>query len=195
MLPIMTFDPAQLSPSLGYVFDPKWLDPFESVVGMLWKFARANGVAGHIVVGQLTDKPVDVYGGVAPTVAEIAVPRVSRLLGVRQKALRDGLEQGTGYRWNRQNLTWCRSCLRRGYHAIVHQRGRQICAVHHEPLQDRCLHCGFENPYRLTARLFDAPFRCPDCRRPYAGSVWYATRPRVVKPDLRIAMTRAFFNH
>ena len=75
MLPIMTFDPAQLSPSLGYVFDPRWLDPFESVVGMLWKFARANGVAGHIVVGQLTDKPVDVYVGVAPTVDEIAVPR------------------------------------------------------------------------------------------------------------------------
>ena len=120
MLPIMTFDPTQLSPSLGYVFDAKWLDPFESIVGMLWKFARANGVAGHIVVGQLTDKPIDVYAGVAPTVAEIAVPRVSRLLGVRQRALLDALEPGAGYRWNRPNLTWCRSCLRRGYHAIVH---------------------------------------------------------------------------
>ena len=63
MLPIMTFRAAQLSPSLEYVFDPRWLDPFESVVGMQWKFARANGVAGHIVVGQLTDKPVDVYAG------------------------------------------------------------------------------------------------------------------------------------
>ena len=67
MLPILTFDPTRLTPSMGYVFDPKWLDPYESIVGMLWKFARANGVAGHSVVGQLTDDPLDVYAGVAPT--------------------------------------------------------------------------------------------------------------------------------
>ncbi len=49
--------------------------------------------------------------------------------------------------------------------------------------------------YRLTARLFDAPFRCPECRRPYAGSVWYATQPRApLKKEVRIAMTRAYFN-
>jgi hypothetical protein len=41
--------------------------------------------------------------------------------------------------------------------------------------------------------LFDAPFRCPECRRPYAGAVWYATQPPL-KKEVRIAMTRAYFN-
>ena len=38
-LPILTFDKAALRPSLGYVFDARWLDPYESLVSMLWKFA------------------------------------------------------------------------------------------------------------------------------------------------------------
>ena len=195
MLPILTFDSTRLTPSMGYVFDPKWLDPYESIVGMLWKFARANAVAGHTVVGQLTDDPVDVYAGVAPTRNEIAVPRVARLLRVGQKDLSASLDRETGYRWNRATLTWCGSCLRRGHHAIVHQRGPPTCAVHNEALQDRCSRCGFENPYRLTARLFDAPFRCPACRRPYAGSIWSSTQRRApLKKEVRIAMTRAYFN-
>ena len=117
MLPILTFDSTRLTPSMGYVFHPKWLHPYESIVGMLWKFARANGVAGHTVVGQLTDDPVDIYAGVMPTTNEIAVPRVARLLRVGQKDLRASLEREEGYRWNRPTLTWCRSCLRRGHHA------------------------------------------------------------------------------
>ncbi len=31
----------------------------------------------------------------------------------------------------------------------------------------------------------------PECRRPYAGSVWYATQPPL-KKEVRIAMARAY---
>ena len=34
-LPILTFDERVLNPRLGYVFDRRWLDPYESIVGML----------------------------------------------------------------------------------------------------------------------------------------------------------------
>ena len=42
VLPILTFDEHALSPRFGYVFDPAWLESHESILGMLWKFMRAN---------------------------------------------------------------------------------------------------------------------------------------------------------
>ena len=45
-LPIMMFDERKLTPSFGYVFNPKWLDPEESIVSILWKLARMNYAIG-----------------------------------------------------------------------------------------------------------------------------------------------------
>ena len=58
-LPILTFDERSLSPRFGYVFAPRWLDPCESIVGMLWKFVRMNRLSGHAVVAQISRKAVD----------------------------------------------------------------------------------------------------------------------------------------
>lgn len=33
-LSIMLFDERKLTPSFGYVFDRKWLDPYESIVSI-----------------------------------------------------------------------------------------------------------------------------------------------------------------
>jgi len=41
-LPILTLDERVLSPRFGYVFYAGWLEPYESILGMLWKFVRAN---------------------------------------------------------------------------------------------------------------------------------------------------------
>ena len=49
-LPILLFDAERLSPALGYVFDPHWVNPDESMASILWKFARFNAIAGHVVV-------------------------------------------------------------------------------------------------------------------------------------------------
>ena len=46
--------------------------------------------------------------------------------------------------------------------------------------------------YRLDARLLGSPFRCAECRRPYAG--WHARLvPQAAPPELRRAITRARF--
>ena len=50
VLPILTFDEHALSPRFGYVFDAAWLEPHESILGMLWKFMRANRPAAAAVV-------------------------------------------------------------------------------------------------------------------------------------------------
>ena len=43
-LPILVFDAARLSPALGYVFDPHWVNPDESMAGSvaLSKFRQIN---------------------------------------------------------------------------------------------------------------------------------------------------------
>jgi hypothetical protein len=46
-LPNLTLDHSALSPRLGYVFHWPWLQPYESVVGILWKFARMTEVRGR----------------------------------------------------------------------------------------------------------------------------------------------------
>ena len=59
--PILTFDTTKLTPAWGYVFDPRWLDPYESVVSMLWKFVWMNRLAGHAVVEHVAKHNVDAY--------------------------------------------------------------------------------------------------------------------------------------
>jgi hypothetical protein len=70
-LPIMLFDERKLTPSFGYVFDPKWLDPFESIVSILWKLARMNRLSGQTIVTQLASTSVEPYEGAAAQRSEI----------------------------------------------------------------------------------------------------------------------------
>jgi hypothetical protein len=91
--PILTFDEATLSPSLGYVFDPQWLDPYESVVSMLWKLAWMNRLTGHVVVGHIAKRPVDPYEGIAATPAELDIRHIARALGVPLKTVRTALQR------------------------------------------------------------------------------------------------------
>jgi hypothetical protein len=58
------FDELVLGPRFGYVFQRRWLDPYESIIGMLWKFARLNRLPGHAVVMQLCRQPIDPYDGI-----------------------------------------------------------------------------------------------------------------------------------
>jgi hypothetical protein len=51
-LPILTLDEHALDPRLEYVFQRTWLQPYESLVGMLWKFAHMNRLPGHLVLSQ-----------------------------------------------------------------------------------------------------------------------------------------------
>jgi hypothetical protein len=79
-----------LNPRVGYVFHRRWVQPYESVVCMLWKFACTNRLAGYSLGKQLRSNSVDPYLGLAP--ADIEVPIVARLLGVTQRSVREGMD-------------------------------------------------------------------------------------------------------
>ena len=188
-LPILTFDERVLSPRFGYVFQRRWLQPYESVVGMLWKFARMNGLPGHTVAAQLSPKDADPYEGFE--LAEVDVPRVARLLGVTQRSVRAGI--GRAQVDCSPHLRFCPKCIGLGYHGRAQQLLRHArCPIHGKPLQAACRRCERPSPYRLDAQLLDAPFKCRHCRAPYALQSTPAIPARwaLATPE-RAAITRA----
>ncbi len=193
-LPILTFDERVLSPRFGYVFHRHWLDPYESVVGMLWKFVRMNRLAGHAVVAQICRHTVDPYEGIEPTDVDVAA--VARLLGVTQTCVRGALcspRSALGYSpWFR----YCPRCLSRGYHGVTHQLERHfLCPIHKHLMLARCRHCAGQSDYRLDAQLLDAPFRCRHCRRFYtsiASTKFEQRKPMSARN--RRAVTRALLS-
>jgi hypothetical protein len=64
-LPILLFDERRLSPAWGYVFDRAWLKPAESILSILWRFARENRIPGHVIVSEAARERIDPYDGVA----------------------------------------------------------------------------------------------------------------------------------
>ena len=188
-LPILTFDERVLSPRFGYVFQHRWMQPCESVVGMLWKFVRLNRLPGHSVVKHLCERTVDPYEGIDPL--EISVPLVARLLQITQKNVRAGT--GTANDAASPHLRFCPKCRNQGYHGRPHQLLRLArCPIHDLSLQTACRRCGEPSAYRLDAQLLDAPFRCRHCREFHASSrIGPSPKRFALLPRERAANTRS----
>ncbi len=180
ILPILTFNERRLTPAFGYVFDRKWLDPQESIVSILWKFARMNGLPGHVVAEQLTKMPIDPYEGIEASRAAVDIQRLHQMLRVPLKLLRVALIPASLHRITSPRFRYCPKCLRRGYHSVVHQLDTVLqCPLHGNWLEAECHRCGHSTPYRLNASLLDAPYRCGNCRQFYAiyGPSFSSRRP------------------
>lgn len=79
-LPILTLDEQKLTPSMGYVFNKRWLDPCESLVCILWKFEKVNALPGH-VMARVMGPDIDPYEGVVPQLGDVSVARLHSVLG------------------------------------------------------------------------------------------------------------------
>lgn len=191
--PILTFDTTKLKPTWGYVFDPNWLDPFESVVSVLWKFAWMNRLAGHAVVAHVARRNVDPYAGIAISALEINTKYLARTVRVRLQTVRESIPDPMPARGLSPVLKYCLRCMARGYHSVVHQFGNaSLCPIHRTPLETQCRKCGATCDYRIDAKLLDAPFRCANCRQAFSASWTRFAKRRKLQPRERIALTRAF---
>ncbi len=191
--PILTFDVTKLNPSFGYVFDARWLDPYESVVSILWKFVWMNGLAGHEVVERIASHTVDPYDGIEATPEDINRQYLAHVLRIRRQTVREAIPVQSSLRPFNSELRFCSWCMSRGYHSVLHQFGLMLtCPIHARPLESRCRHCGQTSSYRIDAQLLDAPFRCPHCRVPYSASwTWFAKRGALGQRE-RMALIRAY---
>ncbi|WP_438397103.1 hypothetical protein [Caballeronia sp. DA-9] len=191
--PILSLDERKLTPALGYAFSTKWLDPCESLVSILWKFGQANGLPGYIVARQLS-ADADPYEGVAPLAESIDIRRVCDTLLMSPKALRASLFIGAPRRRYCTIFRYCRKCVMRGYHSVLHQLETEVvCPAHQRPLETACRRCGFEAQCVLSARFLETPFRCSYCRAGYSYNVFSILKRRPMDKSERVAITRRYF--
>lgn len=195
-LPIMLFNERALTPSFGYVFDQKWLDPFESIVSILWKMGRMNRLTGQAITTQLSLTDIDPYEGVAARRAEVDLRGLHHALGLPLKLIRDSVLPDALQIAGGLYFRYCRKCLCRGYHSVVHQIGvNKICPLHGDALETVCRACGALSPYRLNVALLDAPYRCSSCGHLYGASP--PPLPQNKQPlnkKARIVLTRLRFS-
>ncbi|MCD6026536.1 MAG: hypothetical protein K0R08_1055 [Solimicrobium sp.] len=195
-LPIMLFNERALTPSFGYVFDPKWIYPYESLASILWKLVRMNRLPGHIVVTQLArDSSIDPYLGVGASQSDVDIGRIPQVLGVSLNTLHSSLLLDSLLQCSSPYFRYCRKCMYRGYHGVVHQlESIKFCPVHQCRLEIECDACGGHTPYRLNAYFLDAPYRCASCRKLYASWPPSIVNKRPLARKARVAMTRSWLH-
>ncbi|MGY4835197.1 hypothetical protein [Burkholderia pyrrocinia] len=178
-LPILTLDEQKLTPSLGYVFNPRWLDPCESLVSILWKFERVNAVPGN-VLARLMGPDIDPYEGVVPQLGAVNVARLHVTLGIPMAPLEIALLHPSQWRCYSPLFRHCRRCIARGYHSVLHQLlNLTTCPAQYRPLETACRRCGYQAPYVVNVRLLESPYRCAFCGGSYGGGDW---SPDTVRP-------------
>lgn len=190
-LPILVINDQLLSPRLGYFFDRRWIDPFESLVSILWKFARANDIAGHVLAGRLCAEGVDPYEGIPPLREAVQWRWLHRDYRIPMRAIRESMVASSRAGALHPYLRYCPRCLRRGYHATIQQCvGVSRCPIHDAPLPSACRICGFQIPLRLNALLLGSPFSCPRCRSSLAVNRPPVMRHESMRMGERVKITR-----
>ncbi|WP_143811143.1 hypothetical protein [Paraburkholderia piptadeniae] len=189
--PILAFDEGELSLSRGSALNPKWLMPGESIISILWKFACANVLPGDALV-HLISPWVDPYDGVAPVRDNIELTRLCRILRLPEDVLRVSLLDAAFPGRFHAAFRYCRLCAAHGYHSVLFQlEDEERCPAHHQSLDTRCLHCGDETPFIVSASVIEAPFRCSGCRShfSYGRLSLRSTIPAMRRQD-RMALSR-----
>lgn len=191
--PILTLDEQNLTPALGYIFDKRWLDPCESPVSILWKFETVNALPGT-VVARLMGPDIDPDEGVMPQLGSVDLVRLRRTLGISIASLEIALLHPSQRRRYSLLVRYCRSCIARGYHGVIHQMLTfHNCPAHYRPLETACRRCGYEAPYRVNVLLLESPYRCAFCGSSYGGDGWLPDRARPMRTKHRIAFTRRYY--
>lgn len=190
--PILVFDEQKLTPSLGYLFKKRWIEPLESLISILWKFERANSTPGH-VIARLIRPDIDPYEGVVPQVGDLDLERLVRTLAIPRKLLRTALLKPSQHPRYHTSLRFCKRCMSVGFHSVLHQMLHiENCPIHRRPLETRCDRCDYEAPYVANVRLLESPFRCSSCGNYYGSQGWSPNRPPM-KFEHRKILTRMSF--
>ncbi len=191
MLPILAFDEQAIRPQLGYWFDHRWIDPYESLVSIMWKFARANSIPGYLLARKVCGSGIDPYEGILPLRETVQWRWLHREYRVPRGVLRESMVAASRQPALCAELRYCRRCLNRGYHATIFQLVSQTrCPIHDERLQAACRHCGCTIAYRLNALLLDSPYVCSVCRSRLSGTIPPQGRHPPMQMPERIRMTR-----
>jgi hypothetical protein len=165
-----------------YTWNPQWVFPCESPWSILEKFKFANDANVKDVFNALGSEYVDslktrtVWSKKLRNLATLegfSDQKAQQVLGISfventqniVNRMIDVLPQiliGQREKLIRENVTYCRECIKLGYHSTLHQiKLLNICPFHpEETLETKCSDCGREIPYLLSDKHTKSPFRC-----------------------------------
>lgn len=168
----------------------EWVTGFDSVYGLMSKFARLNALDAHDLAQLFIDPKSE------RRTAIIRAPKVdlrfSDLFDVNEikRHMRLDSEDAsyafvfaqTTKRLHRSSdsLRWCPRCAFAGFHSPLFQLSLLgACPAHGQTIRSHCPKCRSTIPYRLQLNVFAEPFCCSSCGYDLA-------------PTLRATKTRSF---
>ena len=90
-------------------------------------------------------------------------------------------------------LRYCRHCMARGYHSVLHQiESVKRCPAHRCALESICRRCGRQALHHVGLQLLESAYRCPYCREWSGGHGWCPNKARPMQLQQRRAFTRLY---
>lgn len=169
---IVLTQPEEVIPSICWM--DNWISPYESAYSLLSKYTFLNGLRTPAIAREfircklVSEKKKYDY-------ANFSLIQATHL---------DKLKMASAFRMSEsavesafvpdniipssipmsENLRFCPTCLKIGYHSIAHQfEVVQMCPIHDRRIQSHCLNCEKRVQYRVHSTLFSRPFCCPHC--------------------------------
>lgn len=169
----------------GYIWDSKWIWPYESLYGMISKFAYINVLYGDsmfnlINVNGCKKGMTTYYYNKYMTISKYKIDFIKATELLQFDIVRELLEwvkellyplnlksfpysfEFAKEQWFRRTFTYCPECMRYGYHSIYHQLAfTDHCFIHKDVhLQESCPSCGEKISYAIQSKRGIIPFSC-----------------------------------
>lgn len=170
-------------PEKAWCWRDDWVTGWDSIYGLLSKFAKLNSIDASTLVGNF------LRCDTGRKTVLVKNPEIdlrssdfldSQLIASIMRLDPDSVARAftadvfpNGQRKIATFLRWCPECMRSGFHAAVHQVDfLSSCPLHGERMQTECPRCHATQPYRLSRPTFDKPFACCKCGYVFAGLVY-----------------------
>lgn len=152
----------------------EWGTGFDSVYGLMSKFARLNALNAHDLAQLFIDSKSQRRTSIirAPKVDlrfsdlfdMIEIKRHMRLSSEDASYAFLFSETTNGLHRSSDSLRWCPRCAFAGFHSSLFQLSQLgACPAHGHTLRSHCPKCKSKIPYRLQLSVFAEPFCCSSC--------------------------------
>lgn len=178
----------------GYIWDSRWIWPYETLYGMLSKFAYINVLHGnsmfdliningckksmkcyyynkYMVISKYKIDFIKIGDLLEFDVARELLEWVKELLyPLKVKSFPYSFDYAKE-QWFRRTFTYCPECMKYGYYSIYHQLVfTQHCFIHEDVhLQETCPSCGEKISYEIQSKRGIIPFSCHCGHRLFEG--------------------------
>lgn len=169
----------------SYIWKKEWIWPYETLLGMLNKFAYVNILHQNDIKNLIEVDGKDrgnryIYYNKYMIISNYRI-NFNQINALLQSDVATTLYQtvkhilyplgidsfpysfdGKQKQWYRYEFTYCPECMKYGYHSLYHQLTfSNVCFIHTGTrLQKSCPNCGAVEPFALKSKRIGQPYKC-----------------------------------